>query len=278
MKRRFKQSAVWRLLRECKVLAEHRRVAGICRDLIDEYSAQPCNYAIRPKVDLGTDMIIWQYWSQGFNQVPSIVRKCLESVEKNIGDYKIIRLSDDNITDYLDIPSFVLQKRTAFNVAMFSDILRLMLLKAYGGVWLDATVFLSKPIPSEYYHNDVFFYRRDPKEPDYKYWRNTYAYYFGWTKGFRVNMLNSILFAKKDNPYISYLCNVMLFWWQHHNTIPYYFFFQILCDVYGYPLEMPLVSDTLPHYLQQAMNDSHFKIMSRDDILDNIPIHKLTYK
>jgi hypothetical protein len=246
--------------------------------LIDEYHVHPQNFCIKPKNDQGTDRLIWQFWAQGYDQVPEVVRQCLTSVDFWAGDYKIIRLSDANLSEFLDIPDFVLKKRSAYSRAHFADLLRLMLLKAYGGIWLDATVMLSGPIPTEFSRQDLFFFRRDPKEPHYKYWRNTYAYYFGWTKGFRVNMLNSILFAKAGNQEISELCDMLLLWWKWHDSIPDYFFFQILFDEYGYPSDMPIVSDTLPHYLQQSINDPNFNLMSHEEILATIPIHKLTYK
>ena len=269
---------VWRKLRECKILAQHRRIAAICEAFIEAYRKDPPAFEIVPQKDLGTDKIIWQYWAQGYEQVPEIVRTCLDSVDRWAGDYKIIRLSDANLSEYLAIPAFVQQKRKVFSVAHFSDLLRLMLLKAYGGIWLDATIFLSGPIPAPYAEQDLFFFRRDPAEPHYKYWRNTYAYYFGWAKGFRVNMLNSILFAKPGNKAVADLCDMLLLWWKTHDQIPDYFFFQILFDAYGYPIDMPLVSDTLPHYLQQSVNDPSFSLMPHEEILSTIPLHKLTYK
>ncbi|MBR0500109.1 MAG: capsular biosynthesis protein [Bacteroidales bacterium] len=257
---------------------QHKRVAGICEGLIDGYRRNPWSYDISAKKDLGTDKIIWQYWAQGFDNVPAVVQQCLESVEKNAEGYVLVRLTDDNLSDYLDLPAFVQQKRVLFSKAHFSDILRLMLLRTYGGIWLDATVMLSGPIPSDYRENGLFFFRRDPAEPNRNYWQNTYAYYFGWAKGFRVNMLNSILLAKPGNTTVSDWCNLMLQWWKTNDSLPDYFFFQILSDVYGYPDGMPLVSDTLPHYLQQSINDPSFNLMSHEEILRKIPIHKLTYK
>ena len=153
-----------------------------------------------------------------------------------------------------------------------------MLLKTYGGIWLDATIFLSAPIPEEFSNLPFFVFRRDPNEPNIKYWRNTYAYYFGWANGFRVNMLNSFIVARRGSKTVSDLCDLMMLWWKDYNDAPDYFFFQILCDVYNYRDNFPLVSDTLPHYLQQSINDKKFNLMSREDILRTIPIHKLTYK
>lgn len=274
----LKQTDLWRRLRERKIVAQHKRVAAICQQLIDEYRAHPQDFGLKAKKNLGTDKVIWQYWAQGFETVPPVVRECLDSVERFAEEYHVIRLTDESVDEYLDMPQFVKEKRASYSRAHFSDLLRLMLLQVYGGVWLDATVMLSAPLPKDFTALDFFVYRRDPKEPHQNYWRNTYAYYFGWAKGFRVNMLNSILFARKDTPTIKDLCQLMLSWWKGHGSMPDYFFFQILCDVYGLPSGMPLVSDTLPHYLQQSINDPKFNLMTREEILQTIPIHKLTYK
>ena len=274
----FSKSFIWRKLREFRIISNHRRVAAICSGLIEEYRNHPVNFGIEPKQNINTEKIIWQYWAQGYDNVPDIVRKCLDSVEKYAGEYHIIRLTDENLSEYIDIPDFVQNKRSSFSRAFFSDLLRLMLLNAYGGIWLDATIMLSGPIPQDYLENDFFVFRRDPSEPDFKYWRNTYAYYFGWAKGFRVNMLSSFMVAKKGGNTVSDLCNMMLMWWRDHSTLPDYFFLMILFDVYDEGKDFPLVSDTFPHYLQQSINDPSFSIMSREEILNRFPIHKLTYK
>lgn len=269
---------LWRKLRERKILKTHRRVAGICESLIAKYQEHPVQFDLVPKAHFDTDRIIWQYWAQGYDNVPPIVRQCLDSVDKYATDYTIVRLTDANLSDYLDLPDFVQQKRTVYSCAFFSDLLRLMLLKTYGGVWLDATVFLSNPLPEGYLDYPFFVFRRDPCEPNQRYWRNTYAYYFGWAKGFRVNMLSSIMYAQKGSKTASDLCNYLLFWWEEHTYLPDYFFLQILFDVYQGDEYYPLINDTLPHYLQQSINDPRFSLMQQEDILRRFPIHKLTYK
>lgn len=269
---------LWRKLRERKILRNHRRVAGICQELIDRYKAAPVHFELLPKKQFVTDRIIWQYWAQGYENVPPVVRKCLDSIERFSEGYTLVRLTDRNLSEYLDIPRFVQDKRARFSTAFFSDLLRLMLLKTYGGIWLDATVFLSGAIPEDIARAPFFVYRREPQEPNIKYWRNTYAYYFGWTKGFRVNMLSSVIVARKGDITISDMCDMLLLWWRDHDNVPDYFFFQILFDTYPLKEDFPLVSDTLPHYLQQSINDPTFDLMSREDILAKIPIHKLTYK
>ena len=274
----MKKTFLWRLLRERRILSTHKRVSGICSQLIAEYEAHPVDFDIKPKQQLPDDRIIWQYWAQGYEHVPETVRNCLASVDAHAAGYTVIRLSDANVSDYLDIPDFIQQKRDRMSITHFSDILRLMLLKAYGGIWMDATIRHSAPVPESYACLDFFAFRRDPAEPHYKYWRNVYAYYFGWAKGFRVNVLNSFIICRKETEPVASLCNLMLYWWRDHDDVPDYFFFQILFDVYVPSTVCPIVSDTLPHYLQQSIHDPSFSLMPREEIERKIPIHKMTYK
>ena len=274
----MKKTFLWRKLRERRILAAHRRVAEICGRLVAEYAAHPVHFDIKPKHAFSSERIIWQYWAQGYDDVPETVRQCLASVDAHADGYTVVRLSDAHLADYLDIPDFLQEKRSRMSITHFSDVLRLMLLKAYGGIWMDATIRLSAPVPAQYADRDFFVFRRDPAEPHYKYWRNVYAYYFGWAKGFRVNMLNSFIVSRKGAEPVSSLCDLMLLWWRDHDDVPDYFFFQILFDVYAPSTVCPVVSDTLPHYLQQSAHDPAFSLMPRAEIPKNIPIHKMTYK
>ena len=275
--KRWTKTTLWRWLRERKILVQHRHVAHLCENLIREYRRHPVSFSFAPKQQFETDKIIWQYWAQGYDEVPKVVEECLESVDRFAGEYKIVRLTDDTLSDYLDLPESLREKRSRMTTAHFSDLLRLMLLKTYGGIWMDATIMLTGPIPKKYADSELFLFQRDPSEPNYRYWRNVYAYYFGWTRGFRVNMLSSFIVAKNGNRTLSELCDLLLLWWEKEDYLPDYFFFQILFDVYGAEADI-LVSDTFPHYLQQSINDSRFNVMDRDIIKETITIHKLSYK
>lgn len=275
-------SGIWRWLRMKRILARHGNVATVCERLIDSCPSAEEDFSMIVKADLGNDRIIWQYWAQGYDEVPDVVRQCLDSVDKYAEGYKVIRLTDDNLNEYIDLPDFVQEKRQVFSRAFFSDLLRCLLLSTYGGLWLDATILLTAPIPDEFVSGDFFLFQRDPSNPDRDYWENTYAYYFGWEKGFRVNMLSSFLYASKGCAIIQDSASLLLKWWKENDYLPDYFFFQILFDVlikgkYS-DQNCKIVSDTLPHYLQQSINDPKFNLMAREDILASIPVHKLTYK
>ena len=133
-----------------------------------------------------------------------------------------------------------------------------------------------------YWEYDFFMFQRDNKESHKQYWENAFAYYYGWQQGYKVRVLNSIFFCKKDTLVISNLRDILLLFWHKDIPFPNYFFFQILfneliSNQYK-DLNCPLEGDCLPHYLQQLINDDKFDIASLDEILRMITIHKLTYK
>lgn len=83
--------------------------------------------------------------------------------------------------------------------AHYSDIIRLALLYSYGGIWLDATIYMSGPLPQYITNEEWFMYQRDLDQEDKHLWRRTYAYYFGWHKKFKVKLLNSVIYATRKS-------------------------------------------------------------------------------
>lgn len=279
-----KKCLFWHVIRKQRIIRQHARVAALCKQLIDDCQGHHTNDT---STQLGSSIkgqVIWQYWAQGYEQVPEVVQKCLKSVEQWKGDYTIIRLTDNNLSDYIQLPDYILEKKEKGIIpfAQFSDILRVCLLSSYGGIWLDATILLTGPIPQRYCDMDFFVFQRDPNEPNKKYWENAYAYYYGWSKGFRVNMLNAVMFAQKDSVVITEMAQLLLAYWKDHDELPDYFFFQILFDVLindklkGH--NCPIESDCTPHLLQQSINDPKFNLATNTEIKKMTNIHKLTYK
>ncbi|HFK5546687.1 TPA: capsular polysaccharide synthesis protein [Elizabethkingia anophelis] len=277
---------LWAFWREKKILKKHQQVAGFWDPIIKEYEKGKIEkYNLKAKKEFSDNKIIWQYWGQGYDadKIPEVVKICFESVDKYKGDYTVVRLSDDNLNDYIDLPEFVLNKKESavFNKTFFSDLLRLALLKTYGGVWLDATVLLTGNLPQYFTEQNYFVYQRDPNEPYKSYWESSYAYYWGWNPNFKVRMLNSIFFAKKESIMISTLFDLMLYYWKNQKEIIDYFFFQILYDqlINGMLIneKCPVISDTIPHIIQTKLN-GEYNYATYEDAIKKSNIHKLTYK
>ena len=63
---------------------------------------------------------LWFCWMQGINNAPELVKKCYEKVLKNFKNKKIILITDDNFSDYVEIPEFIIKKRNKRNYNKYS--------------------------------------------------------------------------------------------------------------------------------------------------------------
>lgn len=149
--------SLWRYKNKLQILHQQSKAAKISNGLIKKYeNGESLHFPIHPKKDFADEHIIWQYWGQGYENVPEMVRICLDSVEHYKGNFQLIKLTDDNISEYLDFPTEIYQKRKLFLKSHFSDLLRVALLATYGGVWLDATILLTAPLPEKYFNYSFF--------------------------------------------------------------------------------------------------------------------------
>lgn len=124
-------------------------------------------------------------------------------------------------------------------------------------------------------------YQRSEAEPNKTYWENTYAYYFGWDINYKVRVLSSVIFARRNNEIISSLKDLLLHFWKTQEYIPDYFCFQILFNeliVEKCPeRNCPIVSDCIPHLFQTKINNGNYGHMSYEQIIALTPIHKMSY-
>ena len=104
---------------------------------------------------------IWQFWDNPAGKTtPEIVKTCLESTKKFKGDFDHKILDNSTIENYADLPGYVLDKfkKGQIDYAHFSDLLRLNLLKNHGGIWLDATAYMTDFIPAYIVQQDFFVF------------------------------------------------------------------------------------------------------------------------
>lgn len=121
----------------------HKKVNQVLNPLFEQVvKEEKQNYSKRKS---NMSNIIWFFWWQGKNNLTPIGEKCLKSIEKNKGKRKIIFISKDNVDDFVKIPSYIKTKLSNNEISLthFSDILRVKLLKEYGGLWLDSTIYVT---------------------------------------------------------------------------------------------------------------------------------------
>lgn len=250
-------------------LIRQNQVANQWRILIDAYFNNKLEkFDIQPKKQFSHQKIFWQYWGQGLNDddLPEVVQMCFRSVDTYKDDYIVIRLDDNLIHEYIDLPDFVYSKRNnpQFTHSHFADLLRLALLNAYGGIWLDARILLTDSIPDNIKHKEFFMFQRNKNTPiqQQKFYYNYNYFYFNWNKSHHVNVMNGVIVSKKFNKINNTCMNLLLNYWKTQNCVPHYFFFQILFDVLSKEylvedMDKEIIDDIKPHLLQFVIHEKY---------------------
>jgi len=116
---------------------------------------------LQKQITVETPETIWQFWDNPNGQTtPEIVRSSLESVNRFKGNFHHKILTKSTLHNFTDLPGIVIDKfnRNRMDCAHFSDLLRLNLLKNHGGVWIDATVYMTNFIPQFIADEDFFVF------------------------------------------------------------------------------------------------------------------------
>ncbi|MFW1844302.1 capsular polysaccharide synthesis protein [Acinetobacter pittii] len=266
-------------------LLQKKHVAKLWNIFFKKYFDGELEYFnLQPKKIFKNQKIIWQYWGQGLEaaQQNEIVKLCFASVDRYKGDYQVIRLDEESVKEYLELPDFIWEKKNnvQFKPAFFADLIRLALLDVYGGIWIDATILLTEEINLLILDQDFFMFHRHDNAENKKFWINFNNDYFGWHDEHFVNVLNSFIVSKKNNE-ITHIClDIMLNYWKTQNNIPHYFIFQIMFNElmreYLSHSSMIILDDTLLHLLQ-VKQSKVFDMKDYNEILSKISIHKLNY-
>lgn len=169
----------------------------------------------KERVKFGDDRLknngpIWIFWWQGKSNMPSIVKDCFISLINNKAEYPVILITKDNFHKYTDISSRIINMLRNGNMTLthFSDILRFNLLKNNGGLWIDATVFVTKTISPKYFN--YIFTCSGFEDKDY----------FSVTKG---NWCGFLIGGSKGNPLFEFMNTFFNVYWNKNNELIDYF-------------------------------------------------------
>lgn len=205
--------------------------------------------------------VTWSLWDTGVESAPALVQQCLRS-QGEFGEQVV--LTADTVADYVVLPEQVVARRNRMATVHFSDILRLLLLAAHGGTWMDATVLLTGPAPAEVESAPFFAFTR-PSDPF---------------------LLSSwYLKAEQGNPLVVAWLELLLRYWRDHEEIADYFLVHFLFEVLVLtrPEMMERWGVSPERHFQLAVNlqdelASSFDQTVWDSISERSSIHKLTYK
>lgn len=164
---------------------------------------------------------IFVFWWDGFDSAPQLVKDCYNSVEKNYGkDFKIYKVDKTNYKELSDLDEFFINKfnNKKITIQTFSDILRFKLINKLGGVWIDSTVLINKPLNLLSDLKDYGFITAITN--------NTSAFinYDGVT----CSWSSFFIGGSKDNPLFSCLLDCYKYYLSNTKEIPTYFLTDIL--------------------------------------------------
>lgn len=163
---------------------------------------------------------VWICWLQGIDNAPELVKNCYASIKYHIKDMEIVILDKSCIKDYVNLPDYIYDKweKGIIPNAQFSDLVRTQLLIEHGGLWIDATTYLTDKLPSYITDNEFF------------------VYHDGFFDCDLTNMGNWLIYSNANNLILQETQNLLLEYWKTHNYMIHYFimhmFFRMVTDYY----------------------------------------------
>jgi glycosyltransferase involved in cell wall biosynthesis len=213
---------------------------------------------------------VWICWWDGEDAMPEIVKACFKSVCDNAGDHPVKLITKYNYHEFITVPDYIIEKASKGIISHthLSDILRMCLIHDYGGLWLDATIFVTSTIKLSIFELDIVTIRNNSvclHEPKYK-----------WTTFF--------IGGRKGHPFFAYMRDMLLEYWSRTNELIDYFLTDyciiIACD------KIPVIRNVInkipyfnPQVFELAQNlDKAFDSDIYEKICSDTDFHKLTWK
>lgn len=213
------------------------------------------------------------FWLQGWDAAPEIVKACVASWRAHNPGWDIRLLTGSDVADLLG-PIETLRAVDGKNlpVEAYSNLVRLGLLRRFGGVWADATTYCRRPLDE--WIDDA-----------------TVSGFFGFAQPGPDRMLSSwFLAAHAGNPLLEIWERYCTAYWAERNERHIYFWFHgyLFAEAYQNELEFrkiwdatPKISADGPHHfipyeekLGLDLCGDRFSAFDRD----LMPLFKLTHK
>ena len=223
--------------------------------------------------------MIWTMWQQGEAQIPETVETSMKTIKDfaKRNDCKFYLLTDENLADFINIPSDITDKykKKKLSAAHYSDIIRFSLLYQYGGIWMDATLFVSPYATIKMFEGDFFTLNHPPIGTNQM--ERTVGD-FKWAGFF--------LAGKKGKPYFKHIRDLYIYYVRKYPVFIHYLMMDyFILSEYESNHEFKELVDRLPilapaervWFLRDHAHDL-FDEKEWEEVLKTTPIMKTTYK
>lgn len=166
-----------------------------------------------PPVDTAPEPeMAFTIWFQGEEQAPPLVKACFRSMRRHLKQPLVV-LDENTLFDWISLPDFIIKKWKEGKIAhtQFSDICRVELLFRHGGLWFDATDYVTASVPQYIMNEDIFIFLGGDKI------RGSYAF-----------IQSCFIRARKGNPLLGIWQGANFAYWKDENSKINYFIHHLL--------------------------------------------------
>ena len=231
------------------------------------------------EVDTEFPKIIWTMWQQGEAQMPETVKASLKTIKdfaKRNG-CECYLLTDENFANFINIPADIMEKykKKELSAAHYSDIIRFSLLYQYGGIWMDATLFVSPYATVKMFEGDFFSLNHPPTYPEQM--ERTIGD-FKWSGFFLAGQKGGSHFKHIRDLYLYYVRKYPVF--IHYLMMDYFILSEYKCKPYFENLvdRLPILAPAERVWFLRGHVHDLFDEKEWEEVLKTTPILKTTYK
>lgn len=245
------------------------------RRFLDEELQEAARALPEPKREDGP-LPVWSLWWDGEENAPPCVKISLQSQRKYFAgpEYDYHLLTKENYRQYVQLGPAVLARfeQGEMSLTHLSDVLRCALLCRHGGLWLDATVYMTGPLDRAALGLDFYTVRKTtyPENRRALIPAGRWACY--------------VLRCRPGDPLMTFLTAAYAIYWRKYADVTDYFLLDEMIDA-AYRLVPPVkqIIDSVPVNNERIfdlynMRNEAYTPDRVEQILQSNHLHKLSYK
>lgn len=202
-----------------------------------------------PEFEPNPEEFIFSIWFQSENEAPPLVKACFRRLRLFYGE-KVKILDSVSLKEVLNLPEYIWEKweKGIITNAHFSDICRIELLYQYGGMWFDATDYMTSPVPDWIIELDLFMFAS------------------GNTITPTTLVQSCFIRARQKNPLLGAWRQFIFEYWKNENRLLDYFLLHYMLrymvennkNIAALFIEMPIIDQDSTHVLWYKHRDDKY--------------------
>lgn len=249
---------------------QNKKTDSIEKFICDKYKTILEKYNIEDKEERFRK-VIWVCWWQGQNELPEIVSKCLHSIKSYNAEYQVIVIDKNNYNEYIDIPDEIMKKveNKVITLTHLSDLIRMNLLSKFGGIWIDATIFLTNEITDKFKDKNLNTLKIRDINKNMNISKGRWCGYF---------------IGGTANNFFKFMNEMLIQYNKDYNYLIEFFLIDYLIDIayqhFDYVKQMIDNADIEANHIYDLINkfNEEYSAEKYNEILNSSPVFKLSFK